>query len=337
MSNLKINRILSLDVLRVLGTFFIIVAHARPSDLVFQLRTFDVPLLVFVSGISFTLSNRNLTTLKNFSKYVLKRFKRLVIPTWIFLIAYYVVFLIIILLTKNNNISINIIQILTAFSLISGFGYVWIIRVYFLMALFAPMLIFFKNLFSKKFIFFFFIFANIFFSLLLNFHLGIFNLFNAYFLLYIIGYGFIYFIRIIYQDLNKFEKILLFLTMFIFTIICILLNKSFNPQNYKYPPTQIYLTYGTMSSIILYEIINTKYINIFFDNKFIKYTSKYSLEIYFIHIFAVQFLEYNILHLFINNFYTRFIFITSFTALFILLYMKIELILKSKFKLRVRG
>jgi fucose 4-O-acetylase-like acetyltransferase len=54
----KKQRVKSVDFLRFLGLSLIILAHVTPQGLVFQIRNFDVPLMVFISGVSFALAEK---------------------------------------------------------------------------------------------------------------------------------------------------------------------------------------------------------------------------------------------------------------------------------------
>lgn len=49
-------RNMTIDVMRVMGLLLIILAHVNPPGILFQFRTFDVPMMIFVSGVSFYLS-----------------------------------------------------------------------------------------------------------------------------------------------------------------------------------------------------------------------------------------------------------------------------------------
>lgn len=79
------SRMFSLDLLRVLGLLCIILAHVSPPNIIFQIRNFDVPFMVMISGILFNLTNIEKDDKVNIMEYVKKRFVRLVIPVWIFL------------------------------------------------------------------------------------------------------------------------------------------------------------------------------------------------------------------------------------------------------------
>ena len=48
-----VNRDNAIDVLRALGLFFIFISHSQPeSNAILQLRCFDVPMMVFISGLT---------------------------------------------------------------------------------------------------------------------------------------------------------------------------------------------------------------------------------------------------------------------------------------------
>ena len=59
-----------IDLLRFIGLSMIILAHVTPPDVIMQIRNFDVPLMVIISGISFAISFKNS---EKFTIYVWKR------------------------------------------------------------------------------------------------------------------------------------------------------------------------------------------------------------------------------------------------------------------------
>ena len=75
-------RDISIDILRCIALIGIVVIHCEPESLwLRQIRNFDVPLMVFLSGVSYTLSIKDENTLIDggYLKYVIKRFKRLIL------------------------------------------------------------------------------------------------------------------------------------------------------------------------------------------------------------------------------------------------------------------
>ena len=84
----------TLDYLRALGTALVIFAHITTPTGILEIRTFDVTMLVFVSGASYALSAKEKQILhtKEYFEYIFNRFKRLIVPTWIFLTLYFILF-----------------------------------------------------------------------------------------------------------------------------------------------------------------------------------------------------------------------------------------------------
>lgn len=121
-----------IDILKALGVAMIILAHVNPPAFIFQLRNFDVPLMVLISGMSFGLSYKN----EGFLGYMWKRVKRLVFPVWIFLTAYFGCIAIFDLQIESLAYS----TLLQSYLLVGGIGYVWIIKVFLLVALVSPVI-----------------------------------------------------------------------------------------------------------------------------------------------------------------------------------------------------
>ena len=53
------NRLKNIDILRVIGLLCIILAHVKPNDIIFQLRNFDVVLMIMISTYLFIINNKN--------------------------------------------------------------------------------------------------------------------------------------------------------------------------------------------------------------------------------------------------------------------------------------
>lgn len=119
----------SVDALRSLGIISIIIAHINPPAAIFQIRNFDVPFMVILSGYLFSKSTSHA---RIGIEYIWKRFKRLAVPVWVFLIFIF---------TGGGILEqypFSIKHILGSFLLWSGIGYVWIIRIYLVVAIFGP-------------------------------------------------------------------------------------------------------------------------------------------------------------------------------------------------------
>ena len=103
-----------------------------------QIRNFDVPLMVIISGfLAFDSYKRSMKGSSSIFNYYWKRISRLLIPTWIFLISYFTLVFLFSLITKGNY-PYSFSAVLRSFLLLDGIGYVWIIRVYLICSFLTP-------------------------------------------------------------------------------------------------------------------------------------------------------------------------------------------------------
>lgn len=244
-----------IDFLRFIGLSLVILAHTDAPDLVLQLRSFDVPLMVFVSGLSYGGLNLN-SSLKNF---YLSRTLRILIPVYLFLTLYFLIFHFIRGHSYPESYIINSYLLLENNSI----GFVWIFRVFLMIMLVTPIL--------KK------IAYGISLIQLFTFLLGILllqeivvsaaNLFRSLPFLtslwietvpYITGYSICFLFGChVRQVIPKTEIIMLisvFLILLLALIISYLSTYSIIRINvFKYPPRHIYILYGiSISSLLWY-------------------------------------------------------------------------------------
>ena len=76
-----------IDNLRSAGTLLVILAHMSLPQVILNIRTFDVVLLVMVSYITFRFKSSSNDV--PYFKYVWKRIKRLVVPAYIMLTVFF--------------------------------------------------------------------------------------------------------------------------------------------------------------------------------------------------------------------------------------------------------
>ena len=126
------------DILRALAIVCIILAHSQPNSIIFQIRNFDVVLMVMLLGNSFYLSSRNKSL--NYLSYIKKRFQRLVIPTWIFLSVFFC-FYYLVSLAIGEKFYFSTSRIIHSYFLTEGIGFVWVIKVFFIVALLSPFIL----------------------------------------------------------------------------------------------------------------------------------------------------------------------------------------------------
>ena len=291
----------TIDVLRTIGLLSIILAHVSPPLFINSLRTFDVPLMVIVSAFAYSGSRANSLP---YSDYLKKRINRLIVPVWIFLILYFIFFYMVDLLTGNHTVTL--LKILCSFLLLNNdsIGYVWIIRIFIIVATLSPLL----KIIARK------VETNAFYLLIVlavmsgySFVVSIpanslfdthsrlvFTVFYEY-LLYSIPYSLIFLIGLIIKQKTSFELFftsILLLCGFLITIY--FLNISFNEINsFKNPPQHIWLVYGVAGSILLYSIVSKISLNKNV-NKLIVFISSSSMWIYLWHIFILNMWGYGI-------------------------------------------
>ncbi|NJB86537.1 fucose 4-O-acetylase-like acetyltransferase [Lewinella marina] len=286
-------RIHKIDLLRSIGLLMIIAAHLSPPALLHQLRNFDVPLMVLISGASFQTSHRSGEL---YPRYVWKRFKRLIVPVWIFLTLRFVVFY----LASPNHPIMDPAGIRDSYLLSDRIDYLWIIRVFFLVALVAPLLYRLNQKIRS---------GRVFFSLLffgmgayqLARHLELETIFGAMFtgfahsaLYYLIPYGLVYLLGMRLINLSRPVQWRLFwFFMASFALWGIGLAQFtgdwVSTQQYKYPVAFYYLSYAMAVSLLLWikgEDIWSRLGN--WGRRYIHFISRHSIWLYLWHIPLVR-------------------------------------------------
>jgi peptidoglycan/LPS O-acetylase OafA/YrhL len=282
-----------IDSLRALAIVLIILAHVYPPTVLFQIRIFDVPLMAMLLGMSFILSvsKKNKETYINF---VLKRFKRLVIPAWVFLTLFFICSF-----TAVNILNIkspyDLKTLITSYSLLSGIGYVWIIRVFFTIAILSPLL--FKlskkinTLLERGIVTFSLLFIQELLCILTEKLYGV----NQYLFeqLVAISFGYAIIALVGMWAINQTRRENLISGCFFLTIFLATGKLQGFPliSDQKYPPTIYFLSFGLGISLFLFYLVSNKVLNPVLENEIIVWVSKHSLEIYYWHIFPITMFE----------------------------------------------
>lgn len=275
------------DFLRGFGLLLIVIAHTFAPETIKSIRTFDVPLMVFISAICFKPLRGGLLA------YLFKRLKRIYIPVIIFLSIFFTVMCIPYFLFGKPEFSLE--KIIGSFLLLNSpsIGYVWIMRVFLLMAISIPLLF---SLTKKiSFIsFIFLIFLLLFLQNLLVENMrvvdttyGLAVIYNQ-FLLYLTGYSLFAVLALKIKELSRWQVSLILILSGIGVAYFSFANSAFNPGNFKYPPQVFYLVYGIFGCTFVWIIrpLVSKYTNL---NCF-KYLSKHSMWLYLWHIIPVYFI-----------------------------------------------
>lgn len=345
MDNLRFSRDISIDLLRVIGLVAIILAHTNPPDLIFQLRSFDVPLFVIVSGLSYGLSMQNKEI--SYWLYLKKRLPRLIVPTWTFLIVFFVAtFILFNCFGKNYPFSARMIERSFALFNENSIGYVWIIKVFLLVMLIAPICYKVNNKMSNHFSYlillvavyaayelFYFIYSKIYY--LPNFVIFILN----EYLFYIISYSCLFGLGLRMLLFRKKMVLLISILSLISFLICTfylsLDSKEYfvSTFKYKYPPRFYFVSYGIFVSSLLYLLLDGMLLKKY-STKIIVFLSSSTIWIYLWHILILYLWgwAYSYIPFWCNNFMIKFciIFCVSICITFLQKYSINKLINHSK-------
>ncbi|MDK0956484.1 acyltransferase family protein [Clostridium perfringens] len=276
------SRNINYDILKVIALFGIMLAHIGPNKVVFQLRNFDVPMMIIISvWLSLSIYNKDNF---NYKIYLLKRIKRLVKPTWIFLTIYFLFYWIF-----KGSISIK--TIILSYTLINGIGYVWIIRIYIYVAIITPIYSYIYNNLKIFSIIIIILIEYLIYAFLIKFSFIVnerIRLFLTISILDFVGYSFVVWIAILTYKLsirNRFLVSIFSAILFIFLAV----KYNFIPtQEFKYPIRLYYLSYAFSIIFMLdffVEWIDNKYS--IKKSKIIIYISSNSMWIYLWHILYI--------------------------------------------------
>lgn len=273
-----------IDFLRTIGLILLIGVHVNAPEWYVPMRSFDVPLMVFVSSICYR-------PLKNgYLAYGWKRFKRIYYPVATFLVIFFILWALYSQLTGAPHMKLTTMA--GSFLLLNwpSIGYVWIMRVFLMMALIVPLL----YVCVRK--------AGMTVTTLAV--LAIIGV--QYFLiqgasaidnkivryvadetvLYAVGYSTV---AVLGLKIREFTQCGLYVFMAV-TAGCILLfmsqhGWSFDPQDYKYPPQSLYLLYGLFGSATLWSL--RPVLGRYTGGPVFRYFSENSMWIYLWHIIPV--------------------------------------------------
>lgn len=321
-STRQINRNISVDILKFIGILCVILAHVSPPEIVHGLRSFDVCMLVYASGI--TLKYRKYT-LNTYLEYLWHRVKRLIIPSYIFIVIYAVICTLVGTIWNENWLN-PISYYIKSFSLIGGgIGYLWIMAVYFLLAIVSPLIGWISEKPNLKKYALYCILALLFLNEIMAISIEhyikleiVANLLKVG-LIYTMGYA-------IVEISAKFSGSLKLVNYGALLVVFMLLwwiSGFTDLQNYKYPPQALYLLYGILVSAVIYQFSEMylspklKKDEFCHFRRIISWFSVNSLDIYFAHIIVLKICGKDGFN--IQNWGTKYIVVVSCSALLVLL------------------
>lgn len=278
------------DILRVIGTLLVILAHVSAPKAVIGLRTFDVCTLVMISGVSYVLSSNKK---KSYQQYVVSRIKRLCLPAYFTAISIFALCGILCSLV-GRQYPYTLQQVIETFLFIGGrsggIGYFWIVRIYLLIALCFPVLQKINlriknNTYFTGTVLVLLGVNELVFRLLFGRYGAVCDMLLENYVLSCIGYSTIALVGMRAKSDIKIVNFMLPI-LALMTIISIISSKGqylTSLSNYKYPPQFTYLVYGLFISLLLWRLLDLLNIDRF-NVKFIGWFSKKSFSIYLAHI-----------------------------------------------------
>lgn len=275
---MKKKRIIYIDYLKVIGIFLVILAHVDCPNYIMQIRNFDVPLLVVLSGYLASKTFQN----GNNKKYYWKRIQRLAIPAWIFAAIFFTIQS----MTYSKPAMQEIIKAFTFQKDASMLGMLWIIWVYLIGSFMIPII--YKMEYNTK--------SNIIvISAFIIYELmcmwtGVENNRIAYVtVLTIIPWGTLTYLGFYLDQITKKQKnIIVSVGIIIFLIGAVYLEirkgKFITTNDYKYPARLYYISYAVPIILILLDTFKKIPLK---NNRIISFISSSSLWIYLWHILVL--------------------------------------------------
>lgn len=183
--------IVFVDYLKALGLLLIVLAHTCDNQIIMNLRIFDVPLMVILSGfLAYDSYKRSVAKGESIVSYYKKRVVRLLVPTWIFLTFY---FLVVAIISIHGGFPYSMEKVVRSYLLMDGIGYVWIIRVYLICALITPFAVWIMDKIKRKyFLYIAFVALYVAHEILAYFGVYGLNVLLEFVLAYTIPYGIVY-------------------------------------------------------------------------------------------------------------------------------------------------
>ncbi len=292
MNKLSNQRDQSIDILRFLGLTCIMLAHVAPPNGIFQLRTFDVPMMVFISGLSY--AGRSFS---DYGKFVKQRLLRLLFPVYTFVTCFFLIHLILVQLSVVPQIPINTIIGTYTLCLNPSIGYLWIIRIFMIVMLITPLLCKISEKIKSDYLFIALIAAltvgqHLLIGLIQPLKIG--RVADEYILCLAYAIPFLVGLRM-KNATNGFKWLLTALFAAAFLVMAISVSSSHESwlcmQLFKYPPKVYFLLWGVLVSSILWcaKDILLRLLNF----KLIYFVAQNTIWIYLWHIpFALFFMDY---------------------------------------------
>lgn len=284
--NQTLKRDHSIDLMRFIGLTMIVLAHIGLSkeNPLFQLRCFDVPLMVFTSGLAFAGKNTG-----PYLPFIWKRTLRLVVPVYIFATAYILLNPVLSDLGLVMHYEPERIWSTYILRLNPTIGYVWIIRVFLIVMLMTPVLLKLEKMLKPGWT------AYILAAFMLDFQdlLAVWlQPFRSMILiedwaLYALAYPAVFLVGLRFRNASMKERLVV-MSFLIAAMVVRGIDVAgeygtwLNFQSFKYPPRSYFLLWGITVSCLLW--MTSRWWTCVLDNKFFSFIGRNTIWIYLWHI-----------------------------------------------------
>jgi hypothetical protein len=289
------NRNFELDILRGCGLLLIILAHCDPPKILYQLRDFDVPLMVIVSAVTFAMLYKDKAI--NIKSFYIKRTKQLILPAWYFLTFFFASLFIWSHFSAEFSFPYTQEEIISSFMLNWGIGFVWILRIFLFIALLTPPLLYFKDKVTNN-----YLYVGIVLLVYVLYEMTASSLYGVQpditqhglwgdVILPIVPYAVLYAYGLKLQEMSlKFMGLVSAVALFFFVYMGFNYYQEYGeviPTLYlKFPPQLYYLSYAIFCTNILYVLVKYLYPSTLFKTMW-TWLSVNSLWVYMWHIYGL--------------------------------------------------
>lgn len=279
-------RVFRYDMLRGLGMLLVILAHVNPPGWLFRLRNFDLVLLVLVAGATLGLSSKRRTAPLKFMGH---RLARLLMPTWTFLCFFYLSVAAYCFLA-SHPFAFSLVTVRQSFELIGD--YVWIVRVFLVIALATPLVMWLDDHCPSN-----WTYCMVIAGAYAAYEAAVWGVREfvspahrelVFTHLEAVAYACVFALGL---RLERFDRRILGILACLFAAVfaCLLfVHRMERPfawvQSYKYPPTLYYLSYGFAVSIVVY-LVSARPVFQRLTSSFVLFFGRYSLFVFLWHVF----------------------------------------------------
>ncbi len=282
----------TVDFLRIIGTLMVILAHVNPPEIVNLCRSFDVCLLVLLSGFCYK-------PVSSYSKYCIKRIKRLCVPAWVCATVTFALCGVVCFVTQHEYIYSSRQIVETYLFVDGGIGLLWVIRIYMLMALVAPGIEWMSKRVTNDIAFIGIIaLALIINESLFRFvygHNAIMDYVIKNYIMSTIAYGCVYGVGMRIKGKTKKLSLCYLITFFLLFLLCVpyvAYKGGYHATAFKYPPQSVYIIFGIFLSLLCYQIISYVKWDYFQRSQIIEWLSAKSFEVYLSHALIIYVLSW---------------------------------------------